>query len=121
MPSLPGELSEWELAYLPIRGPDGESLGMLAHAENLTMQHRNERLQRETEQLRRVLDCSFVYIGLLSPEGMVLEINRRRWRPPASAWTTCARCRSGRRTGGRTTRPSMAGCATRCRGWRPAS
>ncbi len=76
VPSLPGELSEWEIAYLPINGPDGESLGMLAHAENLTMQRKHERLQRETEQLRRLRDCSFVYIGILKPEGVVLEINK---------------------------------------------
>ena len=76
VPSMPGEMSEWSATYLPVRRADGEVIGMLAHAVNHSLERRNERLEREGEQLRRVLDNLYVFVALLSPEGRVLEVNR---------------------------------------------
>ena len=76
VPSMPGEVSEWDATYLPIYGPDGQAIGILAHAVNISLQRRNDALQRETDQLRRIMDSSFVYLGLLTPAGVVLEANR---------------------------------------------
>lgn len=77
VPSLPGEPSEWEASYLPIPGGDGRPVGVLVQALNRT----RERLAREAQargeqQLRRVLDSLFVFVGVLSPDGILLEANR---------------------------------------------
>lgn len=74
VPSLPGELSEWEASYLPITGRDGAVHGVLVQALNLTLERR---VKTAGEQhLRRVLDGLFVFVGVLSPEGALLEANR---------------------------------------------
>lgn len=77
VPSVPGELSEWEASYLPIPGPDGATIGVLVQALNRTRERQALRQQQRSEaQLRRVLDSLFVFVGVLSPEGILLEANR---------------------------------------------
>lgn len=77
VPSLPGELSEWEASYLPIPGAGGAPVGVLVQAVNRTMERQAQRQQQRSEaQLRRVLDSLFVFVGVLSPEGILLEANR---------------------------------------------
>jgi two-component system, sensor histidine kinase PdtaS len=74
VPSLPGQLSEWEASYLPIRGPQGEVQGVLVQALNRTQERLA--LAHGEQQMRRVLDSLFVFVGLLSPDGILLEANR---------------------------------------------
>jgi two-component system, sensor histidine kinase PdtaS len=74
VPSLPDQLSEWEASYLPIRGPQGEVQGVMVQALNRTQERRA--LAHGEQQMRRVLDSLFVFVGLLSPDGTVLEVNR---------------------------------------------
>lgn len=77
VPSVPGELSDWEASYLPIHDAQGASAGVLVQAINRTLEHKAQQLQaRGEQQLRRVLDSLFVFVGVLSPEGVLLEANR---------------------------------------------
>lgn len=80
VPSLPGERSEWEASYLPIKaGPEPEApvIGVLVQALNRSLERHVQHLQQRGEQqLRRVLDGLFVFVGVLSPEGVLLEANR---------------------------------------------
>jgi two-component system, sensor histidine kinase PdtaS len=74
VPSLPGQLSEWEASYLPIRESRGEVQGVLVQALNRTQERLA--LAHGEQQMRRVLDSLFVFVCLLSPDGTVLEANR---------------------------------------------
>lgn len=77
MPNLPGELAHWEASYLPIASPQGEVLGIYVQAVNLTAKLRAERaLEESAKQLRRVLDSLFAFVGVLTPDGVLIEANR---------------------------------------------
>lgn len=80
VPSLPGEPSEWEASYLPILSgpePGAPPIGVLVQALNRSLERHVQHLQQRGEQqLRRVLDGLFVFVGVLSPEGVLLEANR---------------------------------------------
>lgn len=77
VPSLPDRPSEWEASYLPIRTADGEVAGILVKAVNVPLQHEALRALQESEsQVRRVLDSLYAFVGVLTPEGLLLEANR---------------------------------------------
>nr|WP_316641827.1 PAS domain-containing protein [uncultured Roseateles sp.] len=77
VPSLPGEASDWEASYQPISDARGQVIGVLVRAVNHSLERQAERLKQDGEQwLRRVLDNLFVFVGVLSPEGVLLEANR---------------------------------------------
>jgi len=72
-----GRAAEWEASYLPIRMPGGEVGGVYVHAVNLTAKVLAERALADSEkQLRRVLDSLFVFVGVMSPDGTLLQVNR---------------------------------------------
>lgn len=77
VPNAPGELSEWEASYLPIRLPDGRIGGIYAQAVNLSAKLRAERaLANSEKQLRRVLDSLFAFVGVMTPDGVLIAANR---------------------------------------------
>jgi PAS domain S-box-containing protein len=77
VPSSPGELSEWEASYLPVFDADRQVQGILVQAVNVTVQQRSQRLLLESEaRLRRVLDSLFAFVGVLSPQGVILDANQ---------------------------------------------
>jgi len=77
VPSLPGEASDWDASYLPVVGPDGEVIGVLVQALNLSLERQHRRLKEEGERLLRgVLDSLFVFVGLFSTEGVLLDVNK---------------------------------------------
>lgn len=77
VPSLPGRPSEWEASYLPIRCADGAVAGILVKAVNVTLQHAALRSLQESEsRVRRVLDSLFAFVGVMTPQGVLLEANR---------------------------------------------
>ncbi len=77
VPSRPGELSEWEASYLPVRGADGAVLGVLVQAVNVTAQRRADHAMRRSEaHLRQVLDSLFAFVGVLNADGVLVEANR---------------------------------------------
>lgn len=77
VPSQPGQLSHWEASYLPVRAASGEVVGVLVKAVNLSWQMAHERALRESEaHLRRVLDSLFAFVGVLTPEGVLVQANK---------------------------------------------
>jgi PAS domain S-box-containing protein len=77
VPSLPGRLSEWEASYLPIRADDGAVVGILVKAVNVTLRHQAlHALQESESRVRRVLDSIHAFVGVLTPQGVLLEANR---------------------------------------------
>ncbi|MEN9384669.1 MAG: hypothetical protein RL323_1812 [Pseudomonadota bacterium] len=76
VPSCPGELSEWEASYLPVRGPAGVD-GVLVVAVNITAEQRAEQARRDSDaRIRKLLDSLFAFVGVLAPDGTLLEANR---------------------------------------------
>lgn len=76
VPSGHGTSSEWEASYLPVRGTDGSVQAVLVLAVNVTLQAGARRALRDTEsRLRRVLNSLFTFVGVLTPEGTVLDAN----------------------------------------------
>jgi len=77
VPSNPGEPSEWAASYLPIRDAQGLVVGVLVQAANVTLTRKAEAALRDSEaRVRRVLDSLYVFVGVLSPDGLLLEANR---------------------------------------------
>ena len=76
-PNSPGGLSEWEASYSPIHLPDGSVGGVYVQAVNLTAKLRAERaLSNSEKHLRRVLDSLFAFVGVMQPDGTLIEANR---------------------------------------------
>ncbi len=77
MPGGDGQEAEWEASYLPIHLPDGSVAGIYVQAVNLTAKLLAERALADSEKhLRRVLDSLFAFVGVLSPDGTLLQANR---------------------------------------------
>lgn len=77
LPNRSDELSEWDASYFPVILKDGSVGGIYVQAVNLTVKLRAERALADSEkQLRKVLDSLFVFVGVLSPDGTLLQANR---------------------------------------------
>ncbi|TDP72755.1 PAS domain-containing protein [Roseateles toxinivorans] len=77
VPSVPGEVSDWQASYMPIKDAEGRVIGVLVQAVNHSLEGQARLIREEGEQrLRRVLDSLFVFVGVLSPEGVLQEANR---------------------------------------------
>ena len=77
MPDSDGQTAEWEASYLPIHLPDGSVGGIYVQAVNLTAKLLAERAISDSERhLRSVLDSLFAFVGVLSPDGTLLQANR---------------------------------------------
>ncbi|TNC85210.1 MAG: PAS domain S-box protein [Thalassolituus sp.] len=86
-PSLKGQDSLWEASYLPIVEPANDNLsslesehhvtGILVLAINRSLEQELERAKEESHQLqRRILDSLFTFVGILSPDGVLIDANR---------------------------------------------
>lgn len=72
-----GEWRWLESWGVPRFGPNGEFLGHLGASADVTERVLAEQALADAEQfLRRVLDSLFTFVGVLDPEGTVLEANR---------------------------------------------
>ncbi|MCF8206718.1 MAG: PAS domain-containing protein [Methylotenera sp.] len=77
MPGGDGQKAEWEASYLPVFLPDGGVGGVYVQAVNLTAKLLADRALAESEKhLRRVLDSLFAFVGVMTPDGTLLEANR---------------------------------------------
>lgn len=77
MPGGSGQKAEWEASYMPIHLPDASVGGIYVQAVNLTAKQLAERAVVDSEKhLRRVLDSLFAFVGVLSPDGTLLQANR---------------------------------------------
>ncbi|GLS04897.1 hypothetical protein GCM10007860_20450 [Chitiniphilus shinanonensis] len=80
--AVPGHRRQWHADYRPLRDDDGAVAGLLAVMRDVTEQREASRAAQENErQLRGILDNLPAYVGLLTPDGTVLEVNR----PPLEA------------------------------------
>jgi len=76
-PSLNDQPSHWQASYLPVRGASGDTIGILALAVNRTLEYELEKAQEESYELvSRILDGLFTFVGILSPDGVMLDANR---------------------------------------------
>ncbi|MDX9873860.1 MAG: PAS domain-containing protein, partial [Spongiibacteraceae bacterium] len=76
-----GEQLRISLVLTPLREPDGSVSGWLGMARDITAQYAAEQRLLESERrLRAVFDASFSIIGLLSPAGTLLDVNRTALR-----------------------------------------
>ena len=77
VPSLPGEASQWQASYVPVHDDLGQVQGILVQAVNRSLERRERLLRHQGElRLRRVLDSLFTFVGVLTPEGVLLEANK---------------------------------------------
>lgn len=75
-PTAKGTPRWWDVAVSGIRGGSGRIERILATSRDITASKQAEIAVRTSEQtLRKVLDRIFAFAGLLTPEGIMLEIN----------------------------------------------
>ncbi|PXW71607.1 PAS domain S-box-containing protein [Blastomonas natatoria] len=75
--AYPGQIREWREQFYPIFADTGEVTGIGIICEDVTEQRRQDRELRESEdQLRRVLDQLFAFVGVLTLDGHVDYANR---------------------------------------------
>lgn len=76
-PAWPDQMRNWCEQFYPVHDPKGAVTGVGIIAEDVTDRERAavERAEREDE-LRRVLDQLFAFVGILSPSGIVTYTNR---------------------------------------------
>ena len=76
-PSVKGQDSFWEASYLPIFASTGQVSGILVMAVNRTLEYELKRTREESHELqRRILDSLFTFVGILSPDGLLIDANR---------------------------------------------
>ncbi len=76
-PSIKGQDSFWEASYLPIFKSPGVVSGILVMAVNRTLEYELKRTREESHALqRRILDSLFTFVGILSPDGLLIDANR---------------------------------------------
>lgn len=76
-PSTIGRIGIWKASYLPINDDSGNTVGILAIAVNRTIEHELEQAKKVSNELvRRVLDGLFTFVGMLTPDGTVVDANK---------------------------------------------
>lgn len=76
-PSTAGRIGVWKASYLPINDDIGNTIGILAIAINHTIEYELEQAKKESDELvRRVLDSLFTFVGMLTPDGTVIDTNK---------------------------------------------
>jgi PAS domain S-box-containing protein len=76
-PSTAGRIGSWKASYFPINDDSGNTVGILVIAVNRTIEHELEQVQKESNELvRRVLDSLFTFVGMLAPDGTVIDVNK---------------------------------------------
>jgi PAS domain S-box-containing protein len=72
-----GRRVEISLTISPVRDGDGNLIGASGIAQNITERKRAESVVQKSEQhLRNVLNTLFSFVGVLAPDGTLLEVNR---------------------------------------------
>lgn len=76
VPPGSGQFRLWNASYHPYR-QDGAVVGIIAMVEDVTHARDTARRLRDSEQhIRRVLDSLFTFVGVIAPDGTLLEVNR---------------------------------------------
>lgn len=75
-PAVPGKNSAWLGSYIPVPRADGTIGAVAVLAKNQTLVQQLERSKRQNRQrLRKVLDSLFAFVGILTPDGTLIESN----------------------------------------------
>lgn len=79
--AAPGRRRSWLASYYPRQDADGRISGILAIVRDVTEQRDTLELalklaQDSASRLRRVLDNLFSFVGMLTPDGTLIEANR---------------------------------------------
>ncbi|MEQ6289554.1 PAS domain S-box protein [Vogesella sp. GCM10023246] len=76
VPPGSGHYRLWNASYHPYL-QDGAVTGIIAMVEDVTHARDTARRLRDSEQhIRRVLDSLFTFVGVIAPDGTLLEVNR---------------------------------------------
>lgn len=76
-PRAPGVARFWNGSWYPVHCQRGEIIGFGAVVEEITQRKQaEERLRHNERRFRGIFDSAFHYIGLLAPDGTVIEANR---------------------------------------------
>ncbi|GGY23081.1 hypothetical protein GCM10011289_28550 [Paludibacterium paludis] len=76
IPAQPGSPRFWRGTYRPLLR-DGAIAGLICTFADVTAQIEAEKLRQATEaRARRMLDSLSIFVGILSPDGILLESNR---------------------------------------------
>lgn len=76
IPASPGDSRCWLGTYRPLHR-DGQIIGLICTFRDITAQRNAEQAIRASEQrVRRVLDSLFAFVGVLLPDGTLIEANR---------------------------------------------
>lgn len=72
-----GKVHIFDTQKLPLKDTEGKIFGFLGFARDITDRKQAEEMLRDRERLfRAIFDQSFQFMGLLKPDGTVLEINQ---------------------------------------------
>ena len=72
-----GEDTWWITTLKPIRNQEGKIYRLIGISTNITERKQTENaLQQNEQKFRAIFNCSFQFIGLLNPDGRVIEINQ---------------------------------------------
>lgn len=73
----PGVTRYWRQSWYPVSDVRGEIMGFGAVVEDITeSKQAEERLRHNERRFRGIFDSAFQYIGLMTPDGTLLEANR---------------------------------------------
>eukprot|EP00611_Tribonema_gayanum_P003771 TRINITY_DN1300_c0_g1_i1.p1 TRINITY_DN1300_c0_g1~~TRINITY_DN1300_c0_g1_i1.p1 ORF type:complete len:939 (+),score=211.47 TRINITY_DN1300_c0_g1_i1:105-2921(+) len=66
-----------DFSIKPVRDDTGQVVLLVPEGRNVTEERRaRETLRKTQERLRAIFDSTFQFIGLLTPEGMLIDVNR---------------------------------------------
>lgn len=81
-PAVPGQNSDWLCSYFPVTAADGSIGAVAVLAKNQTLLKQLELSQQQSQKrLRKVLDSLFAFVGILTPDGTLIDANS----PPLQA------------------------------------
>lgn len=70
-------VSYWDWSLQPVKGPDGQVAGVVLSLVDATERRRaKDDLQQSEARIRAIFDQTFQLMGLLTPDGTVVEANR---------------------------------------------
>ncbi|WP_159877266.1 MULTISPECIES: PAS domain S-box protein [Aquitalea] len=77
IPPGSGCFTHWNASYHPRIDKQGQSCGIIAMVEDVSLKKQAEQaIRASSERIRKVLDALFTFVGVLGIDGILLEANR---------------------------------------------